>query len=352
MYPFEEQVDMLLIYGECQKNSVRAKNLYAERYPHRSQPSRQTFKNVCDKLRQTGSLGVRKSERQKQVINEEMEISVLASVSRNPHISSRQIERESGISRRSILRILHRHKFHPYHVSLHQELHGNDFMNRVAFCRWAIRQIQNNESFLNTVLFTDEATFTNHGNVNLHNMHLWATENPHWLRQVEHQRQWSVNVWCGIIGDKIIGPYFINANLNGNIYANFIKDTLGLLLEELPLLTRQTMWYQHDGCPAHYSLIARRELDEKFRNRWIGRGGSISWPARSPDLTPLDFFLWGTLKEKVYKEVPTTSYDMQQRIIAACASISSDTVRLASQSIVTRIQQCIDSDGQHFEHLL
>lgn len=80
-------------------------------------------------------MSVRKSERQKRVINEEMKIGMPASVSGNLHISLRQIERESGISMRSVLRIWHRHKFHPYHVSLHQELHGNDFMNRVEFCR-------------------------------------------------------------------------------------------------------------------------------------------------------------------------------------------------------------------------
>jgi len=34
MYPVEEQVDMILIYGECQQNSVRAKILYSERYPN------------------------------------------------------------------------------------------------------------------------------------------------------------------------------------------------------------------------------------------------------------------------------------------------------------------------------
>ncbi|KZC03837.1 hypothetical protein WN55_01768 [Dufourea novaeangliae] len=192
---------MLLIYSECQQNSLRGKNLYAERYPHRSQPSRRTFKNVCDKLKETGSLSVRKSERRKRVTNEENEIGVLASVVKNPHIKSRRIEREFGISR------------------------------------------------------------------------------------------WSVNVWCVITGDKIVGPHFINGNLIGNIYANFIKDTLGPLLEELPLFTRHTMWYQHDGCPTHYSLIARWELDEKFLNRRSGRGGPISWPARSPDLTPLDYFL-------------------------------------------------------------
>ncbi|EFN66312.1 hypothetical protein EAG_00126, partial [Camponotus floridanus] len=83
------------------------------------------------------------------------------------------------VSKRSVLRILRRHKFHPYHLSLHQELHGMDFVNRVRFCQWAQQQIRNNESFFDNVLFTDEAAFTNHGNVNLRNMHMWAVENPH-----------------------------------------------------------------------------------------------------------------------------------------------------------------------------
>lgn len=69
-YSFEEQVDMILIYGECQQNSVRARILYSERYPNCILPSCQTFKNVCDKLRQTGSLNNRKSEREKKFMKE------------------------------------------------------------------------------------------------------------------------------------------------------------------------------------------------------------------------------------------------------------------------------------------
>jgi hypothetical protein len=33
-------------------------------------------------------------------------------------------------------------------------------------------------------------------------------------------------------------------------------------------------------------------LDVKFPGRWIGRGGPIAWPPRSPDLTPLDIFFF------------------------------------------------------------
>ncbi|KOC60702.1 hypothetical protein WH47_07445, partial [Habropoda laboriosa] len=107
----------------------------------------------------------------------------------NPNISPRQIAHQCNISKSSVLRILHYNKFHPYHLNIHQQISNTDFANRTEFCRWAQRKIQNNNSFLNLVLFSDEATFTNRENVNVHNIHFWAQQNPHWLRQIDHQRQ-------------------------------------------------------------------------------------------------------------------------------------------------------------------
>jgi len=43
-------------------------------------------------------------------------------------------------------------------------------------------------------------------------------------------------------------------------------------------------------------------LNERFPDAWIGRGGPIPWPPPSPDLSPLDFFLWGYFKNLVYAE--------------------------------------------------
>ncbi|KAG8309961.1 hypothetical protein J6590_073086 [Homalodisca vitripennis] len=37
---------------------------------------------------------------------------------------------------------------------------------------------------------------------------------------------------------------------------------------------------------------------------WIGRCGAVEWSAHSPDLSPMDFFLWGYLKDKVYRTKP------------------------------------------------
>ncbi|GBM76658.1 hypothetical protein AVEN_94249-1 [Araneus ventricosus] len=54
------------------------------------------------------------------------------------------------------------------------------------------------------------------------------------------------------------------------------------------------MWFQHDGTPAHFSIDVRLYLNVTYSQQGIGRGGPVLWPARSPDLNCLDYFLWGT----------------------------------------------------------
>jgi hypothetical protein len=64
----------------------------------------------------------------------------------------------------------------------------------------------------------------------------------------------------------------------------------------VPVITHQELLLMHDGAPTHFSLIAHMYLNQKFPGQWIGRGGPITWPPCSPDLNPLDFYLWGSFK--------------------------------------------------------
>ena len=172
----EEMVDMLLIYREYFQNAKQAEQRYAERFPERHHPARPTFTNIVSRLRETGSFSPRKRIRNKTVTNEEAEVAVLAAVAINSHASSREMEREIGISRTSVLRIVHRHQVHPFHIFLRQALDDNNFQIRLEYSQRVLHQ---GHDFMSRILFTDEATFTNHGNVNVHNMHFWAVENLH-----------------------------------------------------------------------------------------------------------------------------------------------------------------------------
>ena len=78
----------------------------------------------------------------------------------------------------------------------------------------------------------------------------------------------------------------------------------------------------------------------------------IVWPPRSPDLTVLDFYLWGRVKEIVFQTRPTTPENMMQRIQIAIANISRAEIEVAVLSTQRRINRCcIENNGMHFEHL-
>jgi len=81
------------------------------------------------------------------------------------------------------------------------------------------------------------------------------------------------------------------------------------------------MWLQHDGAPPHNARIIKDFLNETFHNRWIGRDGTTEWPTRCPDPISPDFYLWGYLKNTVYRDRPTNRIDMIQRIKTTCQNI-------------------------------
>ncbi|KAJ4441191.1 hypothetical protein ANN_11042 [Periplaneta americana] len=132
-------------------------------------------------------------------------------------------------------------------------------------------------------------------------------------------------MWAGIIGDRLVGPHVLVNRLTGQAYTNFLENTISYVLEDTPLINRQYIHFLHDGAPAHFSRTARRYLDRRFPDRWIGRGGPIAWPPRSRDLNPLDFYLWGHLKSFVYSSPVPDLESLRNRIVACSEDIRNTT---------------------------
>ena len=76
---------------------------------------------------------------------------------------------------------------------------------------------------------------------------------------------------------RIFGPYFFDENVTGKSYLEMLETFLWAQIKQWRL------YFQQDGAAPHYALIVRDWLDKKLKGRWIGRGGPIEWPARSPD---------------------------------------------------------------------
>ena len=134
----------------------------------------------------------------------------------------------------------------------------------------------------------------------------YATENP----QLIHEKppyDPKVIFWCGISAKCVIGPYFFEDGLskpvtiNGGRYRAMIPDFF------MPILRMKRMHGSKVASPCHTADDTINLLKSFFSVRLISQKCDYDSPPHSPDLTPLDFYLWGYLKLKSVHQQATNS---------------------------------------------
>jgi hypothetical protein len=93
----------------------------------------------------------------------------------------------------------------------------------------------------------------------------------------------------------------------------------------------------------------RETLTRTFPDHWIGYDGAISWPLRSPDITPLDLFFWGYVKDRAYATRVPDLPTLRDRIRDVIASVIPDMLDRTWQEIEYRLDIILASSGSHVE---
>ena len=122
------------------------------------------------------------------------------------------------------------------------------------------------------------------------------------------------------------------------------------MIQDLEEFTDSNLWFMQDGAPAHIGRNVRAWMQRNFEEREIGRYGDAHWPARSPDLTPMDFFVWGWVKDQVYRQPVNNLQELKARITRTMHDMPLDFASHSLLSFKSRLQSCIDNNGQHVEH--
>lgn len=229
-----------------------------------------------------------------------------------------------------------------------QELYEHDYVSRFNMCSWFKEQIMQNPDFTRMVLFSDEAVFHTNGTVNRQNYRLWSDVNYHWHVSSKNMAAEKIVVWLGVLDTNIIGPFFFESTVNSQRYLYMLQNMMIPTLQEIGI----PLYFQQDGAPPHFAIQVRNFLDFHFPNRWIGRSGPVQWAARSPDLNPLDFFMWGYLKHQVYMTQIQSVEHLMNRIIEEVDLINENQLLNTLHNFNKRIDVCIQENGGLFEHLL
>ena len=316
-------------------------------------PHPSTVTNLIQKFDSNGTVSNLPHGRKSDDISRE-KISKVVGATGDSNFSVRQLAEKTGTSKSLVHNVLRKElKLYPYKVSISQTLTERHKEQRVTFCNWATSKLNDDPSWLDKILFSDECTFNINGRVNRQIVRFWGTEKPHVVVE-RSQNSPKVNVWVGMTSRFVIGPYFfeengVAVNINAERYSSMLSEFLIPKLKQMRKLSKTV--FQQDGASSHVSTCAKEILTANFGARVISRHFVDQWPACSPDLSPLDFWLWSYLKDKIYlpRDMPCSVSDLKTRIVHQCSVIENDLLMSAVNNFPKRLSRCLEANGDHFE---
>lgn len=346
----EERIYLIKCYGIGNVSYQYAIDVFHEKFPN-TPVSKKALRRLLKKFNETGSVMNVKKPKKKYDQNDAATVLAIGSVLDNPKLSLRNRAQTVDLSKSELHTIFKENKIIPFKPKIRHTLEPGDEERRLEFCLWIGEKYLENQRFHRFIFFTDESTFHTNGHVSSQNSRHWAYENPNYVINKGSQRYKKVNVWCGIFYDRIIGPYFIEGNLNQHVYLDILEQFVLPFLNTLEPEVRNNMFWQQDGCPAHCTALVRQWLNDHFGAKWIGRFGPNHYPARSPDLSLLDFFLWGALKQKVYSDnLPHDREILKQRIEGAIHDLNVPRIiRKVYGKFIKLAEKCVMLGGSYVE---
>ena len=106
-----------------------------------------------------------------------------------------------------------------------------------------------------------------------------------------------------------------------------------------------------DRAPAHYSRAVcsfmNEQLDSEFTDQRTGGLGPVEWAIRSPDLTPCDFYSWGSIKSKVCATKARNPSTLEERSRNACDNVTPKILINVGQERMKRWLACFEKCGAY-----
>ena len=360
VYTTEQRAKMVEFYLSTQ-SVTKTQRQYVRHFGTQKPPSRKMILYNVNKFRNRGTvhnLNSSGSGRQRGTRSAENVEEVRTSVLRSPIKSVRRRAQELGLPKSSLQRILRLdlHVF-PYQVQVMQKLSENDKMRRVQMCEWFNGKMEDDPEWIKNVWFSDEAHFHLDGIVSSHNYRFWGSDAPQDFIAQKPLHSVKVTAWCALSHRGIIGPYWFEDENERAVAVNQENYRATVCKFSTSLRRRrnipyETQWFQQDGATPHTAVATRELLRAKFADRVISFRTQHIWAPHSPDLNPLDFFLWGYAKDNVYRHNPVTVQDLKQEITQFIRRIPEDICQRVVENFAVRLNACKNKNGGHIEHIV
>lgn len=307
--------------------------------------SHNTVKKIIDKYQKLNKLeNCPKSGRPKK-LNQTQIRSIVRKVKNNPSESAVKIAIETSetsgtnVSASTIRRALHANGLHGRVPRKKPLISKKNQKLRLHFAR---KYENNNISFWNNVLFTDESKFEIFGKRGP--VKIWRSKNKEFSEQnvvstVKHGGG-SVMVWGCMAASGVGKLVFIESTMNKIDYLNILKEHLQPSVEKLCL--DRTWIFQQDNDPKHTSKIVKEWLLYRTPKQ-------LDHPPQSPDINPIEH-LWDHLDRQIRKRDITSKDTLKSVIMEEWQKISSEVTSNLVNSMPKRLQAVIKAKGKQTKY--
>lgn len=356
--PDGQRLFIVCHYGVT-RNAAEVQRRFSKQWPSATVPHKTSITNLWEKFERTGSIKddlAGNVGRPATAYTPENTERVKEYFRKKNKPTIRKCAAELNVNVQAVWRILHENlRFKAYKITVVQLLKEHDKTRRIEFAQKMLQKMDGHEIDPKKIWFTDECHVYLHGAVNKQNYRIWGSSNPY--EKVERPLHPEyVTVWMGISAQGYIGPYFFDSTVTGNAYNQMLER------EILPTLSSKNQvggyWWQQNGATAHRTRDVKNTVRGYFQDRIIGLGfetedgREITWPPYSPDLNPCDFFLWGAMKDHIFRQAPKTLNQIKNLIKNYAESLTQETVERVMDNFVERLRLVDQMDGNHFENII
>ena len=105
--------------------------------------------------------------------------------------------------------------------------------------------------------------------------------------------------------------------------------------------------FQYNGAPSHTA-----DASIKKANKLFGNGSILQNPPNSPDLSLLDYCVWGAMKVTIKNMNPKTAKELRTCVVRASSMLDKAALQKAVDQYLHRLETCVKNGGHRFEHAL
>ena len=105
---------------------------------------------------------------------------------------------------------------------------------------------------------------------------------------------------------------------------------------------RQQWIFQHDGATAHTAILVKERLDLKIIT-------VMPWPARSPDLNPIEN-IWAWIDKRLVKESIASVAQLQQALEKLWKEFPRELCIQLVESMPRHVRACVKVRGAHTKY--